>query len=565
MQAEVIVNIYISIFGVIVTIFGISIAAIIALAQVLQPVIHHSQIIKLLKNRFMCLLLLLMTISTLLCLGAITLLAYPHNIFPSSNLGINAYPLSLIYFIVTLLFIFSAIVLTVYVIYQQSSLMTPTNALNHFRKGINSSVLKKYLQYISSEKPMPPINLIFFKENSDKEEDEEAEEAVNKEYREKLADYKSIQESGKNLENPLLPLESYLSRNLSSGDLVSFTATLATFNGIVREFIEDEGNKNYALKLTAYYSKVLERICESASGEGSASFVYQCVESSREIAQLLVNLNPLCISNIQSFWQNLALDTMGRTPIIYKQLLDAYRELGIEMISSGFAESDNQDETGAVENIFRSVGWLGEMYLTKYKPESKQIMMSDYQTEFDFLAEALLSFGWEYSSRHSKGSYPLIYFDALYVVIKRLMKYYESEDSTPDIHSTLFSLMYEHLSYGEAACRDKNDDGAWLAMRGLKSCLEIFSSNKSSGGLIKETLDAVLRLGCYAYVNGLTKPTKRISLDAIHEYGFKILDEYATGIDLSNEAHEIFVKSATGNFDATEEYLKLASSHAITK
>lgn len=51
MSSELVIGVYTSIFGTIVSVFGISVAAVIALTQVLQPVISHAQAWRLLKSR----------------------------------------------------------------------------------------------------------------------------------------------------------------------------------------------------------------------------------------------------------------------------------------------------------------------------------------------------------------------------------------------------------------------------------------------------------------------------------------------------------------------------------
>lgn len=287
------------------------------------------------------------------------------------------------------------------------------------------------------------------------------------------------------------------------------------------------------------------------------SFIFEAVESSHRVALTLIEIDPALTTSIQAYWENTAQDSMGEYPLVFKRIMESYRECG-ELILK-MDKSTRREAYPPVEDIFRSLGRLSERYLESHAPERKTIMQDPHGTEFGSLVNTALSFGWVYSNSNAETSYPLIYFDMLYVIGKRLIDYYkpsnDSDSYASDISNTLFSLMYEHLSYGEAACLAKNNDGAWLAARGLKYFIDIFESSKCGDRLKKYALDAVLGLGAAAYVNDV-KRDKGGLLGSVQDYILEVLRNHSAGVDLSNEGFEIYIKSSGDDMEKTSEYLK---------
>jgi len=562
MSSELVIGVYASIFGTIVSVFGISVAAVIALTQVLQPVISHAQAWRLLKSRTVILAGLSMILSAGLCIVAIVGLAYPHDMLPM-DMGLNGVLSSLWFLAVLIFLIFFSVVMTIKIIYQQSSLLIPQNALKHFKDNLDMKQVSKYFIYKGSTRPFPPMNkylAVFADEDEGKMSDEgrrKEEEEESKKYREELANYERLQAECEHLENPLIPLESYLTAHIKKGDLFSFVATLKTFESIISGLVADN-NCKYLDQVIAYYCKALERMSENAVVNGALSFMFEAVESSHRVALTLIKREPALTTSIQAYWENTAQDSMGVYPLVFKRIMEAYRECG-ELILK-VDKSTKRESYPPMEDIFRSLGRLGEKYLESRAPERKTIMQDSRGTEFDSLVDAVLSFGWLYSNSNTETSYPLIYFDTLYVIGRKLIEYYkpsnESDSYASDISNTLFSLMYEHLSYGEAACLAKNNNGARLSVLGLRHFIKIFESSEYGDDLKKHTLDAVLKLGAAAYVNDV-KPGKNYSLGPVQDYVLEVLRDHSDGVDLSKEGFEIYIKSSGDNMDKTNEYLKI--------
>lgn len=561
MSSELVVGVYTSIFGTIVSVFGISVATIIALTQVLQPVISHAQAWRLLKSRTVIFTGLSMILSAGLCIVAIVGLTYPHDIV-STDMGFNEVLSSVWFLVVLIILIFSSVVMTIKVIYQQSSLLIPQNALKHFKDNLDMEQVSKYFTYKVSTRPFPPTSkylVVFTYEDEGEASDEDrkkSEEEDLKKYKKELANYERLQAEGEHLENPLIPLESYLIAHIKKGDLFSFVATLKTFESIITDLTADN-NCRYLGQVIAYYCKALERMSESAAVNGGLSFIFEAVESSHRVALTLIEIDSALTTRIQAYWENTAQDSMGEYPLVFKRIMESYRECG-ELILK-MDKSTRREAYPPVEDIFRSLGRLGERYLESHTPERKTIMQDPHGTEFGSLVNTALSFGWVYSNSNAETSYPLIYFDMLYVIGKRLIDYYkpsnDSDSYASDISNTLFSLMYEHLSYGEAACLAKNNDGAWLAARGLKYFIDIFESSKCGDRLKKYALDAVLGLGAAAYVNDVKRDKGGI-LGSAQDYILEVLRNHSAGVDLSNEGFEIYIKSSDDDMEKTSEYLK---------
>lgn len=568
MSYEVIVNVYTTLFGTIITIFGISVAAIIALAQILQPVLSHSQTRRLIRSKSVIVTGLLMSISLIMVSVGIIGLSYEHNLF-SANLGLNTILSTVGYLVVLLILIISTVVMTIRIFYQQSSLLIPKNALKNFEDNISIEELRKYFSYKGAVRPFPPMGKYLIKftgedeVTSDEDADKEYEE-IKKQYKKELTQYEAAKKAGKHSENPLAPLESYLFSHLKKGDLSSFTSTLKTFESLVKAASKDEQTKKYLHQVIAYYGRVLERIAESAVSDGAISFLSESLESSHRLANYLIKQKQIAsIDTLQSYWKNTAYDSMSSLPVIFKQVMEIFRDIGESILRTD--EVKSRQESDISNNIHRSLGWIGELYLDRHKPERQALMNSDHQTELGTLMNTVLSFGWVYKDVRAN-AYPLIYFDSLYVIGKKLIKHYSPEGDDDsyanDISNSLFSLMYEYESFGEAACLAKNTEGAWIAMRGLSDYIRIFETNEYATELKKNTLEAVLRLGSAAYSNDLTEKPD-FGLESVPDYSLKLLKEHSSGVDLSHEGMEIFIK-AHGNMDKVTEYLRLAQPVAGT-
>lgn len=573
MLYDSIVSIYTSLFGGIITIFGISIAAIIALTQVLQPVVSHSQTRKLLRSYSVIITGLLMAGSLAMVSVGILGLSYSHDILPNTNAGVNESLSSAWYLVVLLLLVVVTIAMTIKVFYEQTSLLIPTKALKNFEDSVRIEDVRKYFGYKGAVRPFPPMNKYVIKfvdqsgesEESDEDDSDDEFEKLEEKYKKDLAEYEAHKKEGEKAENPLVPIESYLFSNLKKGDLSAFIATLKTFESLIKTTHGDKSAKKYVHEIISYYSKVLERIAEGAVSDGSISFLSEALESSHRVASYLIsqdNINP--VNKLQEYWKNTAYDSMSTLPIIFKQVMEIFRDTGETILRQ--KKSKESQESEVVNNIFRSLGWIGEQYLGKHKPERRAMMNSAHQTEFSSLMNTVLAFGWVYQTQNAEKAYPLIYFDCLYVIGKTLIQYYDPQDEEDfyanDISNSLFSLMYEHESFGEAAANAKNAEGAWIAMKGLSDFIRIFKSNKKAKELKKNTLEGVLRLGSAAYVNDLTERSD-FGLESVPDYSLKLLRENSSDVDLSHEGMEIFIK-AHGNMDKIKEYLRLAQPAAGT-
>ncbi len=568
MSYDVIINIYTTLFGIIITVFGISVAAIIALTQILQPVLSYSQARRLVRSRSVIVAGGLMAISLIMVTLPMIGLTYEHDLLPI-NLESNKVLAAIWYLLVLLMLIFSTVLMTIRIFYEQSSLLIPKNALKNFRDSINIDELRSHFSYKGAVRPFPPMGkyVIKFTGDNEVESTEEAGkeyEDLEKQYKKDLAQYEAAKKAAKHSENPLAPLESYLFTHLKNGDLSAFTFTLKTFEDLIKVALNDKQTGKHIYHVVAYYSKVLERIAESAVSEGAISFLSESLESSHRLANYLIKQKQTSpINALQAYWKNTAYDSMSSLPVIFKQVMEIFRDIGESILRAD--EVKPRKESDIADNIHRSVGWIGEQYLEKHKPERQALMNSEHQTELDALMNTVLSFGWVYKDVRSN-AYPLIYFDSLYVIGKKLIQHYspqgEDDSYANDISNALFSLMYEYESFGEAACLAKNTEGAWIAMRGLSDFIRIYETNDYASELKKNALEAVLRLGSAAYANELTDRPD-FGLESVPDYSLKLLQEHSSGVDLSHEGMEIFIK-AHANIDKVKEYLRLAKPVAGT-
>ena len=99
------------------------------------------------------------------------------------------------------------------------------------------------------------------------------------------------------------------------------------------------------------------------------------------------------------------------------------------------------------------MGWLGEQLLIEETPAKKPLMMDyEYVTNYDSLLECLYSIGSELEEKEKDG-YPLIFFDAVQVVIRKIIEVYDEYEDVNKFDDDIFSLTHIFYSYANRSNR----------------------------------------------------------------------------------------------------------------
>ena len=350
------------------------------------------------------------------------------------------------------------------------------------------------------------------------------------------------------MENPLFPLEAYLTRSIRNGNVSISRKALEAFEDIIRNNVSTRKFKG-TQALINYYKTVLENADELARSVGLRSVSIELLNSSSRVSDILIdNKHYSQVNTLFEYWQNLASEMLRNDPIIFKGCVGIMGEVGRTLLRTDKASW--KDIGDSVDNISRSLGWLGERLLEK-PPERRALMNNHaYSTDFDEVMNAVLEIGWGIRSDRPD-VYPLIHFDSLYVIANKLADYVTDEDYNNDNGNSLFSLMYDVYSCGESAVIAKNMEGACLALLRLEEHFKIAEKHNLDQHA-QNTLEEILRLGALAAGHDLQGIAHfMISRNAtnLSEASVDVLGKHARGYNLDHEASEILIKLATGGGD----------------
>lgn len=552
------VDLYTTLFVLAITALGVLMAAIIALTQLLESFLVSKSARRVVYSRVLVASFVLIGIAGIVALAPMVLLSIQsHNFIPQIDLGMDAIFTGHWYIFMSVIFFIMATIGVVVFIYRASQYLIPVNAIAFLRDSQKYENIANYFQKGSATKPLPPMRFSFILGDDEEDPDnDKSDEAKEKQYRKDLKKYESDQVRLAAMENPLFPLEAYLIRSIRDGNVTIARKTLEAFEEIIKNSIADKNFKgDYAL--ISYYKTVLENADELAQSVGLQSVSLELLDSSSRVADMFIQyqLYPQ-INVLLEYWQALASEAMRKAPTVFKRSVDIMSDVGRSMLR---VKNTTWEQIGdLVDNISRSLGWLGERLLDQ-PPERRALMLNtDYSTEFDAVMNAVSEIGWGIRSDRPE-MYPLIHFDSLFVIANKLASYVTDDEYNNDNGNSLFSLMYDVYSCGEAAILAKNMEGACLALLRLEEHCKIAEEH----GLEKhkqQVLNEILRLGALAAgkdLQGIAHFMISRNASSLSEAATDVLSKHVRGYDLNHEAHEIMIKLVTGgnDYEKVKQYL----------
>lgn len=550
MDASNLAAYYNSLFVISVTVIGVGIASVIALTQILSPLLAFKSTQRLLQSWDFVSTTALLLLVTLISASANYFLSIgKHNLITFVDFHTEAIVTNDWFVLMCLLLLIASFVLMANWIIKEARYLITENALSFLKETIPKDTVKEYFETMNSPIPMPPIRLTFVGED-EPAEDEKSDEELNEEYEQRKAKFEQDKKKFEKMDNPLLPLEAYLMQAIRRSDLQATTKTLDAFIEYYLEQIDQKNGKGLSSHLTQYYATALGNAVELADSIGMQSIVQQIIISSQKLSDRLLEKREVgAINNLVTLWQDVADTHMQKHPTTFKAVMSVFRSVGESILSDKEIKIE-QNET--LNNICRALGWLGERMLTKSPPEKKLIMNNDYQTEFNALMNAVFGIGWEYH-RSRPDSYPLIFFDALYVIADKLAPYCTDEQASYDGSDGLFSLMHDVRSFAEVAIIAGNASGTALALRGVNDHMKIAKKNNLDDQ-VKYCLESILEIGAYAASAHLDDKVEFLmtSDGTVKGEATKIIVENHYGYDLSHAASELIIK-----FDKVKDYDEL--------
>ena len=355
---------------------------------------------------------------------------------------------------------------------------------------------------------------------------------------------KAIKKKTANVEDPLISIRDLMIQFIRRTDLSSLSEACNRLLSVSNIFINNVPNKKadkwspedvLLRNFTHYLIEMLSTLLEIAEKEGLESAKNIVLIVGYEYSStMLQKRNYSEIEIILEFLQSIADASIGKSSIVFQNIMRHFQTTAEGIFDSLKNKPGNEEQDGRLrilDTIFRSIGWLGERLLTKLPIEDTPIMMNyDYSTNYGSLLNCLVSLGDRYDHDHPN-LYPLIYFDAIYVVIKKLIKINKVEDLRR-LEENIYDFAFAFRSYAESAIRVGNINGAYLAAMRIKETYEIVKE-ASMDKLAENVIKLMVRIGFMAAsikdklstVSSMVKPLEQFAADALVESGVSIKDE----------------------------------------
>lgn len=572
MDVSNLINYYNTLFGIEVAIFGITSAVIFVFIQLLFSAYSYKHILHLIKDKW----LLLYFFSSLLVLLMTSLASYflsvlHRDIVPGINFHTSVVESPIYAFICLLLIFFSAICFSIAMI-KDLSYLNPSRALFLLSQGINYSDISKYLwKKYPLEIPFAlRMNIVIkFVDFSKRKSEKTSKSQIGKNEKKRKIELERVEKIIEKInkqslyaEDPYRPLRDMMIQFIKKSDLSSLEEATTLINGTYDNFLRELPTKSKTWtpeeNLLASYIKhiieIFDTLLEVSDKEGLESAKKIILKSSFELANKLFDYKKLEeVDVLGEWWQKIADRAIGSSGLIFQAIMNNYKEIGKNYFS--LLKKETKKDEGKVErlidNLFRYIGWLGERLLIKVPFEEEPLFRNhSYSTEYDEYYNCLMAFEDDYQ-RDYPNLYPLIYFDALNVVMRRLIKIF-SKDNTSNLDTNIFSIAYAFYSFAESAMKAANSRGAALAALNLK---ETYQELKRAGldKNAKDIASLVIELGMQA--SSYTDQLEGIDFmsEGIDEWAINLLSE--VGDEIEGQVTEAYIKSTGLDHDGVWSFV----------
>ena len=512
-------NFFNTLLGIEIAIFGIISAVILVFIQLVHSKFSYKLIDSILTNKYLILFYLLSFIDLLLTsMGSYFLLIGKHNFFPTINFRLNEIILNQYYGLSCISLIFISIFFFVLLISKNITYLHPDRAIFLLSARIDYRKIRNYIWSISDLKP--PMNI---KVNYERIEPDEnnitnlgsvprleidfKEEGQQETLKQKII---SIKTKTIKSEDPFQPLRDMAIQFIKHSEISSLSESINLFSLKSIEFVDKLSKMDLpeewipesvlSREFTLNFIDNQKILLEIANKEGlDVSKKYILKASLNYCLELIKGNYYEELKQILKFWKDTADISIGVSSYIFQEIIHFYHIVG-NMLFNSLLEDTTKDQyiirTRALEDIFIDIGWLGERLLIRILLEESPIMRNfGYRSEFDDFYEFLLSFSDRYDN-DLPNAYPFIFFDAIDVVLRRLMLIQERENGS-NLKDKIYTLLFVYATFAEKALEVNNANGAALAAKSIK---KIYTKLKENGfdDIARDTFLNLVRIGILA-------------------------------------------------------------------
>jgi hypothetical protein len=513
---------YNNLFAIEVAVFGIIAAAIFVFLQIIYNQFSYRQISLMFKNIFFISYIVLSTITLGLTAFGSWVLAFPQlDISLGDITRVSVFQEEMFaFFILVLLFVSLAL----FLIFTLSNInyIRPSKIALLISKKIQKDeigdyLLKKYgipapddwVVLIRQSRdsgtaaliPKTPTTIATDEKGELSEEEQLKIESERQQYESQFkADmkvYERIKKEVEHAQDPMEPLDALMLKAINQLDLGTINEIQAVLSHVSISFIQsckyDKDIKGWSPYLgminnyLKYLTSMLRLHLEICDRQNLDSAKIKILETSEKVAEHVAKSSEGEISVILDFWKEVADDAIGKSPDVFIKITQQYGNLADDVFNTG-----DVDDNYLLNEIFRQLGWLAERLIGREGIEERPLMHDSYTTAFSALFEVILSCKYKYINKYPD-SYPLIYFDAVYVLFRQLVLAFIKK-SGASLKEHIFDCLYVYSSFAEVAIIKGNSNGAALATMRLQECYDkLVEENLEE--CAKEAIGLLVRIG----------------------------------------------------------------------
>lgn len=485
---------YTTLFALEIAVFGILAAAILVFVQIVQNKFSHREIGFIFRNYLFVSFSILSILVTVLNAFFLVILAFPaHDFIPAYNFGLDLIVQSpYVGFLLMFLFLLS-LLLFIVLMFKNLSFINPTRVAllitsNMSVENIRNFLLKTYgvsnplyVSYRQHSIVFPDQVENYIDENGctilPQEFQAKAKDKRNS-FSEEYKEYERILNTVENVTDPFRSIDGLVIQTINSPDLRSIEEIFKAFSDLLARIVDSCPDKideeiwdpnhdipgkmiNHIMYLYKIYFDMSDRL-------GLETFKHAILKSSKEILFSVIDRgNNYEIITVLKFWKDCADQSIGSSPEIFKEII-----LNYELAAKSAFVNESKVKSAWLDELFRSVGWLGERLLNKEELEVKPIMHDDeYYREYDALLNSLSEFRWEFEK--FPNTYPLVYFDAVYVVLRAISAVYQRLEYR-ELSEDIWYCLKIFSSFSKTAAINGNHNGASLGAVKLINSLDLF-------------------------------------------------------------------------------------------
>ncbi len=313
--------------------------------------------------------------------------------------------------------------------------------------------------------------------------------------------FNRLVESAKEAINPLEPVFEVALQSLQKGDLLTFReaqdALCKTSQKFIGSFHTKKPGWNPESGLVKNYSNLmmeqLQMQTELSRRQKLESAYFMSLDTSFCLANASLASNDIsAVYLAMSFWKNKAYQSIGESDKVFKKIIDIYRQVAMSILGQSRDLKDRPLDH-ILDEAFRNLGWLGEKLFAGKVLEPEPLMYdSEYYTEYDALLNCLYEIRSEYEHRHAN-SYPLVFFDAIMVVLNAATQAFLADRKNTKLKHMLYDLPNTFYRFADKAIATENGDGAmWAVIQLIRSYQDMIQKNL--GDQASDIADMLIRL-----------------------------------------------------------------------